>query len=764
MNTKKKGGGLKNLLRLGRRKSGVKDPLRLGKSNSKVGLFRSVSKKRVTQGSAEDILGVMVNPKPWYMTTEEGECKAATFISSDNNIVATQQEISELAIQLSKLKPEKAKSKEEKEDILREQEEVRSRIKSQRKRVSASTRAIAYHDKKPPYPLIDAIQLRGTFLLRSFQRDVKPFTDRLNEVRHWGNRSYTDFLDKHAYHVLGTNDPTEDLKGRTLRDLVYWSRAGAIVPVENKEKTASLHGKVVTEDEAAYFLFETNERHPYSVVNRRPLKFRTYSGNLLNFACPNRPYFQDDHYIINKRGYMIYGWPLQVDELLIRRILELDVDFLVSYELSESVDKLFATVLLRSSSEIDSAGGFPKLEQITRQLRRFNATPLRGADLRHAFQAFVPGSDILHPSVRLRLHSGISRTPTNNFLEIIKEGINAGESTSKGDFFIGFREGNKNAPIYINAAALLATTAFIGQQQAGKTETATKIFALPRTPNCLVVHWSTAHGESWPQLARMLDGHVVPIDLDDVSTKEYPNLEDRMKAQLKIHEEAAELAKSMVAKLRDGWISSKTTTGLPLVIRPVKDTTAYVVFADTFLNEFSLAWEECFIPDHVLETENQVELANELLLKTKKVKPVDEMDEWISLTIDDPRLCVVFLDDISNLDEEGMDANIGHLKRDAQQSARETINKALWNYRKRRQALIVTLHSYEHLRKFYPVDAFSSIMTIGLTSQEGPKVGKLHDPQGANELDKMVVREDNIDLRLPPYLLNYGKPLHGDWS
>jgi len=756
---KKKGSGSNQNRRNG-------NPLRFKHKEQDLDSYGLSASSTISPGSAEDILGIMINPRPFYIDTEDGEKKeVASFVSSDNNIAAIRAEIDGLTKQAAEISFDGLEDDEEKFKKKQALNEIRKRIQNRMDKLDSSIRAITYHDRPPAFPLVKVVEYseRATFLLRSFRRDFDQFRKRLEEIRHWGNKAYADYLDDYAYYVTGASDPSIDLGGSTLRDLVYWGEASQMLP-EPRDVSGSLYGKVVLKEEAARFLYETNERYPYTIINRRPLKFGTYRGNVVKFACPKVPYFDDDYYIINQRGYRIYKWPLQTDADVMQRLLALDVDFLLCTEVSESRHELYASVLLRSSSELVSGNKLPKLDAISRQLRRLNATPLSGADLRHAFQAFVPGSDILHRSVRLKLHSKITPAPAGEFFEVLKQSINAGESTSKGNFFFGFKNGDKNKQILRDVESECVSMAFFGQQQAGKTETATKLFALPRTPNILFVHWSTAHGESSPRLAKKLGGEVLTIDLDDVSTREYPDRDKRLEAQEKVNEKAAERARKTIKKLSDFWISSGKPVGLPLVIKPAKDTVAYVNYALTFLEEFSLAYEKCFIPDHADSDNHDYQESDELHIAQKLDDVSDNTEDWIALAVDDPRLCVVFLDDISNLDEEGLDPELGHLKRDSQKAAREVIKTGLYNYRKRRQALIVTAHSFEHLKKFYPVDAFATLVAIGLSSREGPKVGTLYDPQKATSLGDMKVREDGVDLRLPPYILNFSVPLHDQFS
>jgi hypothetical protein len=335
--------------------------------------------------------------------------------------------------------------------------------------------------------------------------------------------------------------------------------------------------------------------------------------------------------------------------------------------------------------------------------------------------------------------------------------INAGEATSQGDFFFGFKNGDRNSPVFRDAESECVTMAVVAQQGAGKTETATKRLILPRTSNAVVVHFSTAHGEVWPQLARRMSGQVLTMDLDDVSSEQYPDRDERWAAQRKVMEEAAKRAKDMVAELKVHWLETGSPAGLPLVIKPAKDTTAYIVFASTFLNEFSLAYEAAFIPRSVSESEAMSGPTDQLTLGDDGSEDIDDV---IGLTFDDPRLCVLLLDDIQNLDKEANHPELGNIPMEAAQAARDVIHKYLYNARKQRIAMIVTVHSISHLLHFYPADAFATIMTIKLTGKRGAKIATLYDPQGASKLTEMAVREDNVDVRLDPYLLNYSAPLH----
>lgn len=749
------------------------DPLRF-KSNTNGHIpkvaFGPSSSKTQSPGSAVDILGIMVNPNPIYMDLDNGRtAQVALFSSAQNDIALLSAEIDELRKQVLRLDPDQAADEEERESLKDSQNEIRGQIRERELKINVATRAIAYHDVAPPIGL-DIVMRdyvdQATFVLRSFQRDLTPFTERLDEVSGWGNSVYADYIRDYKYHVTGTEDPSLDLRGRTLRDLIYWTAGHKIAP-DPKMPTASLYGKVVERDEAAHVLRETIERYPYSIVDRKPLAFERYRGDPLNFACPNLPFFDDDYYVINRRGYQIYKWiiPLAAKDLvqIMRQVLSLDVDLLVCADMISTPNgrEMWLSALLRTSSDLVN-GEFYKLRRVERNLRRFNATPLVGQDLRHAFQAFVPGSEILHKSVRYKIHTKVyEKREASLLFGEMGSLINAGEATSQGNFFFGFRNGDRNSPVFRDAESECVTMAFVAQQGAGKTETATKRFVLPRTPNALVIHWSTAHGESWPQLARRLSGNVLTINLDDAGADAYPNREERLAAQVKINEAAAKKAKDTVAELRGHWEQVGLPVGLPLVIKPVKDTVAYMVFASTFLNEFSLAYETCFIPRNISESEKSAEPTDQLSINRESLVNVDEV---IGLAVDDPRLCVIFLDDINNLDKEAGHPELGDIPMQVAQSAREVITKGLYNFRKRRQVLIVTVQSINHLVKFYPVDAFASIVSIELTGRTGAKVAKLYDPQGASKLSEMAVREDNIDVRLDPYLLNYSAPLHEKFS
>ncbi len=741
------------------------NPLRLS-SNKQGGIgFDPYSSPSVSPGSAQGILGISLSPRPKFLpvvTEDNIPGEIAAFTSAGRKTDLLSAEINELRKKRSQLYRERddPSNEQEKERLSQDISKTEAELTRLMRKMNYSIRGVAYHEETPEESLLMAVKMVPsiTFLLRSFLRDTAPFTDRLEKVKHWGNSHYAKYLKDYAYHVLGTSDPTMDITDRNLRDLLYWAEADQILP-EPRDITASLDGHVIRKKEAGWMLFETIERYPFSITSRDPFSFKEYPGNPLMFALQKLPYFEDDMYIINNRAYRIYRWDLHFDDSL-DRILAQDVDLLTCVDMLPTIDstrRMFVSVLLRTSSEIVN-GQYPKLDATTRQLRRLNAVPLTGEDLRRAFQAFVPGSDILDPSVRYRVHSELSLEEAEYYFNKLSTSINVREATKRGNFFVGFKNGDERNPIFADAESRFVAAALVAVQGGGKTLTGTARFVLPRTPNALVIHWSTAHGEAWPKLVTRLGGPPpLSMDLPDASSEKYPDAMERHAAQRKINEQASQQAKDMVAELKKHWQNTNLPMGLPLVIRPLRDTVAFVVFASTFLDQFSLAYEDCFIPKNEEQKTIRSQPANQLVLT-----PDDDNkeDELVGLAVDDPRLCVIFLDDINNLDKEAGHPELGDIPMEVAQTAREIISKGLINFRKRRQALIVTVQSLNHLLKFYPADAFSTIITIKQESKSGPKMGTMYDPQGATRLSEMGVVEDNIDFRLPQYLLDYVVPLH----
>lgn len=738
------------------------NPLRI--TEEELDIRPAITKKR-SPGAAEDILGIVRNPTSMTMVRnvhgrdQEVEIAVFTPRNGKNSLLAAEiDELVQRALEIGEVGRDD--DEEEAERKIKAREEIKQEIEKRELKIGYEARAIAYLDSvtKSPFEAFRFLD-RGTFLLRSFQQDVGPFLNRLEQVKKWGNSEYASFIEDYKYYVTQTHDPNADVGGLVLRDALIWGEAEQIRP-EPQEMTASLYGHVVSWKEAAWVLHETIERHPYTFASRNPIRFMEYRGNPLKYACPEVPFFEDDYYFIHNRKFKIYEWPIQFDAEVLNGILSLDVDMLVCVDMPDTKSggrQMFATVLLRSSSEVIDGQSY-KLDSIERQLRRFNATPLKGQDLRLAFQAFVPGSDILDLRARHNLHAKILPQEARPFFDFLGYKINAGKATSQGNYFFGFKNSDKSSPVFRDAESECVAMAFVGQQQAGKTITSSGLFVLPRTPNVLVIHCSTAHGEAWPPLARRLSGNVVTIRLEDVNAEEYPERDERLEAQKKIDEAAAQDAKKMVSDLERHWIQSGSPVGLPLVIKPAIDTTAFKAFAHTFLNNFSLAYERVFSPKSAAEREEKAEELENRLVFDQSYE-LDE-DDPVGMAVDDPRLCVVFVDDISVLDVEANHPVLGNIPMQEAQTFREVLKTGLYTFRKKRMAFIVTTQSFQHLQKFYPSDAFSTIVMIELKGRMGAKVGTLYDPQKAKDVEEMVVKEDNVDFRLEPYLLNYFQSLH----
>jgi len=98
---------------------------------------------------------------------------------------------------------------------------------------------------------------------------------------------------------------------------------------------------------------------------------------------------------------------------------------------------------------------------------------------------------------------------------------------------------------------------------------------------------------------------------------------------------------------------------------------------------------------------------------------------------------------------------LGDLPSEVAATAREKIADGLYNYRKRRMALLVTHQSVTNLLKFYPADAFSTLVTIDLDQKTGAKIGTLYDPKGAVDFESMKVKASNLDMRFEPFLANH---------
>lgn len=718
------------------------DPMRLlpGAAKGKK-FFGPVATAGKTFGSAEEILGVMINPNTRYVRSvvswENGSVPAAILSSLDNPRLM--REIQELELLELNVEDEDKKEK------------IKDEIDQRVRKVKQESRAIVYHEGPTSVPLLNVMDYvdKASFLLRSFPRDVAPFTNRLDSVKKWGNSQYAAYIEDYKYMVTQTKDPTLDLTGLTVRDLIYWGEADQLIPDE-RELTASLYGKIPTLREAAWFMFGVMERYPLRITNRAPLTFEKYRGNPLRFACPKVPRFEDDYYVVNDRAYRIFKIPLVFSEEFFTQLLSLDVDLLlcVDMEQKETGRSMYETALLRTSSEI-VGGKFPKLETITRQVRRLKGERLTGQDQRLAYQAYVPGSDILDAEVRYRLHDKLTPSEAKFLFEAIRQRVNAGKASSEGNFFFGFRGGNRNSPVFGDAESECVSVAIVGQQGAGKTTTGWAIFSLPRTPNALAIQLSTARGEGAPNWARRFAGNVLNIELDDADDEDK---DQRFKRQEELMVLAVKRAKELVNQLKTKWKETGLPVGLPLVVRPVKDTISYQVFALTLLEDFSLAWEECFIEESVQDAEREEELSEKLIFEEKETS---DKESEVELAVDDPKLCLVFLDDISNLDVESVHPTLGEIPRNVAHRFREQVGDGLYNYRKRRMAMIVTHQAVTSLIKYYPLDAFSSLVLIDLDEKTGEKKVTIYDPKGANKLEDMKVKVKDLDSRLEPYVLNY---------
>ncbi len=725
--------------------------------------------------TAQKILGIVYNPKAKQFIDEGGELKeVAVFSSLDSQIRRLTMEFD-----LLRQKYDSILDEDKREKIWLEMESLLARM-------SGEMRAVVHHEQPPMPNLSLALKYmrRGTFLLRSVLRSHESFMARMDEVASWGDPVlYAGYLARLKRHVTGINPKfvDMDLEGQHIRDLNYWSSPAHMLLPDEDDVTGSLRGKLITSKEAGLFMHQILVRDPFEVISRsgdggKP-RFREHPGNALKVACSSLPYFEDDHYIINQRAYRIYSWPIQFDKDVLDKLIDnRDVDFLLCVDLvprPEDTDTrdVWVTALLRASSEVIN-GRFPKLDAISRQLRRFNATPLRGQDMRHAFQAFVTGADIVDISVRLGLHQRIRTAEQRETLfNALGSKVNSGQATTQGNFFWGFQgyvddQGkdvpNKNMPVFGDAESDGVVIFVAGVQSAGKTLSATALYALQRTPNVVVIHYSTARGETWPILARKMNGKVYTIDLPDVSSEEFPDEEERHKQQRKLNTAAVEKAKEFAESWENDCREAGAPVGLPIVIKPKVNSTAYIAFASNVQEQLSLAYERVFVTETEGEAEvdtdsvqEEIGLADEMVFTPAITKSEDELG--VELAVDDSKLLIMFAEDINNLDiDTEWDSVLGPIPRQVNAEAREKLHDACYNYRKRRQAFIATLQSVNNLFEFrWPVDAIHTLVHIEQAPKAKAKVATIYTPAKAKSVKEMTVRHEKIHVTIPTWMLNY---------
>jgi len=614
------------------------------------------------------------------------------------------------------------------------------------KKHGADMRAVAYHENSQQdllFKVFNEYITQGTILLRSVPWNIEPFQERLAMVRGWGNAAYDTYIENVERHALQGHNPAYDRNKLFVRDVLYWGRSDKFIPDVEGDITAAQYGTIP--DGVPVPKYNQTAWMLWSVLNRKPISFLEQKGNPVRRAAPLDIEFEWDHYIVDEgtpEAVATGFWHGELKLEMLPRIRDLlDVDILNNVDMRKEriggkVRAVpYITTILRSSSDVVD-GKFPQLESVGRRLRNMgNWSRVKGEDLRIAVQAFVPGSPPLPEEYRMWHWRSIKRGQT--FFGELHKKVNAGKVSGVGNFFVGHREERgrdtrKSVPVFLDADSRFVATAIVAQTGAGKTTTGSAILLLQRTPVAFMFQLSTARGEAAPDWARLFGGKVLPIDLPDFAG-EGLNDEEIRKEQAKLMLEDTYAAEKLFKGFGKQWESGQPIN-TPLVILPLTDSLRYLHFVVQCLKYFRAEWERCFVP---------------------QVERLSDRPEDIVTALDDPRLGVVFLDDLSKYDVLEETARYGDIPVKVRNEAHQVVIEAINNYRKRGLALIVTTHDYDRFKEFYPVGAFTSLILLGLDEKAGDKTAQILDPAVDPRTDKMRVIAEDVNMVLPPYLLNY---------
>jgi|GEM_PF-2199095 len=451
-----------------------------------------------------------------------------------------------------------------------------------------ATRVIAYHqsskftdgsglDIRQAYKYTSNL----TMLLRLVKHYPASFVRHVQNEKDGEKTARTEFLDDVMEWALPR-------KGKISgHDLLLWGDLGAIIP-ENREETASLHGKIVSYLQAASVLRSVILSTPMSLEDAK-YDLITKSYDAVWYAAPRKVFWYPDFYSLPDSNLAYAFWSGVVSPENIRELMDMG-DILLYTEVVEGY--LYATAILRVVVPIRN--GTADFSSETSQLMKLGKWERRtGADLKKAFQAFVPGSAPPPAWDRHSVHK------PNYVLSAIQKSLkNVGDKN--GDTMSGFID---DEPFFLNNQ-LRPSRIYLGPSKVGKSTLAAA--HVLQTNGCRVIWIPLTAGqfESAPHWVERFEGTVINLNLPDAYTLHRqndkqngtrPTRVDMVAKQEELHVEDKEAAEKTVAKLEAEWYQRGKIVGLPLTFRVKSgDTVRLLNWYNHFLTAMREAWKRWY--------------------------------------------------------------------------------------------------------------------------------------------------------------------------
>jgi len=412
-------------------------------------------------------------------------------------------------------------------------------------------------------------------LIRSVTKDMEPHRSRLERARNGKPEAYSQYIDA----TLEWSDPSTRPPTRA-REVVIWGPKGCIVPV-GSEATGALGGILPKIDG------DFNNVGPilHAVLRRKAVDLTPVVERPLVYAAADVDW-KDSHYVLTveagtKHAYRFYKFIVTPENASLLMQLPVDVLLRLRRRQLSGVSKngkvrarYIASVLVRVETT-SFVGNEPDFSDIQTQLSRLGKVQLvKDADVRKAFESFVPGS---LPSPQWLEHKIADAA---GVLE--KLTANVSHAVLGGDMCTGWVNGEETQHLIPGDGT--PSLLLLGASGSGKS-TLGSHYMLQQGLDCIYVQ-CTADEQSGPTFwAPEFGGSVKVLGADLIQDAD--NAVAERERLPEIESDAVHYARKLVKDYRRGHAT------LPLVIRPeIEGSTLYFRWVHSFLVEFTKLWKE----------------------------------------------------------------------------------------------------------------------------------------------------------------------------
>ena len=533
-----------------------------------------------------------------------------------------------------------------------------------------------------------------TMLLLNSPMIVEPFKRHLDEIRRQGNRPYKILIDEIQDAALGDYQQGYDGKELYERNLIITGLSGAFIG--SRGTSAAMGGLVLPYQLFGSFL--------HSVIHRRPIKLAERPLPPLEVACPIRPKWRHDYYILGDRAYRIWKGPFPHEFLQDLLDPELDLDIWIQcervklpwFEGDLQSRELYITTLLRTSSQIEN-GRMPKFDDVELRLSNLGewhrVTGLFD-QLQKAFRKMIPGAPPLDPILDYPL-TRFRHTVTTGADELLHGLVSTvnGIGEIQGTHYWG-KDEETGHPVFIdreNYKHLL----LIGKGERGKTTWDAALGGNQVGPFGKRVALTTARQEGAINWVKHHGGDINVVSIADAHT-----VEDQMELMRKVE---AQARARVQAKAKQWWKTGKFV-GMPELLMPSIKSFAYSHYVLADLEEFNLRFRNWAVPPDDIEG----------------VTP--EYEEWetgyAGYEWPTPPICSLTIEDIYAWPALTKHEELGMIPHDIGMRGRDWCVYALDGIHKDRIWFVATAHTVDQVKAF--IEGFAESFPLELWFRKMP--------------------------------------------